>query len=64
MAAGVGKRMRPLTDTMPKPMIPVLCKPLLEYTFAALPDEIDEVILVIRYRGDQIKAYFGDNFLG
>ena len=64
MAAGVGKRMRPLTDTMPKPMIPVLGKPLLEYTFAALPDEIDEVILVIRYRGDQIKAYFGDNFLG
>ena len=56
--------MRPLTDTRPKPMILVLGKPLLEYTFTALPDEIDEVILVVRYLGDKIKEHFGDNFLG
>lgn len=64
LAAGKGKRMRPLTDNIPKPMIPVLGRPLLEYTFGVLPGEIDEVILVVRYLGDKIKEYFGDDFLG
>lgn len=64
LAAGEGKRMRPLTKELPKPMILVLGKPLLEYTFAALPDEINEVILVVRYLGDKIKEHFGSNFFG
>lgn len=64
LAAGKGERMRPLTDTIPKPMISVLGKPLLEYTFDALPEEVDEVIVVVKYLGDKIKEYFGDNFAG
>jgi len=64
LAAGKGERMRPLTNTIPKPMIPVLGKPLLEYTLNALPKEVDEVIIVVKYLGDKIKEYFGDNFAG
>ena len=64
LAAGEGRRMRPLTETVPKPLLKVDGKPLLDYTFAALPDEIDEVILVIGYLGEQIKKYLGDSFAG
>ncbi|MDO8482273.1 MAG: sugar phosphate nucleotidyltransferase [bacterium] len=64
LAAGEGIRMRPLTETTPKPLLKVGGKPLLDYTFAALPDEIDEVILIIGYLGEQIKKYLGDSFGG
>jgi len=62
LAAGEGVRMRPLTDQKPKPMIEILGKPLLHHIFDALPDEVNEVILVIGYLGSQIKDYFGENF--
>jgi NDP-sugar pyrophosphorylase family protein len=64
LAAGVGIRMRPLTETVPKPLLKVAGKPLIEYTFAALPKEIDEVIIVIGYLGDQIIKHFGESFDG
>ena len=62
LAAGRGKRLRPYTDKVPKPMVPVLGKPILEHTLNALPDEITEVILIIGYLGERIKEYFGDEF--
>lgn len=62
LAAGEGKRLRPLTENMPKPMVPVGSKPILEYTLSILPPEIDEVIMVIGYRGDAIRDYFGSCF--
>jgi len=64
LAAGEGLRMRPLTESRPKPMIEILGKPLLHHIFDALPDEIDEVILVTGYLEDHIKKYFGENFAG
>lgn len=54
--------MRPLTNDRPKPMIKILGKPLLHHIFDALPDEIDEVILVVGYLANQIKNYFGERF--
>jgi|SRR3989344_1956674 len=64
LAAGEGVRMRPLTNDKPKPMVEVLGRPLLHHILETLPDEIGEVILVIGYKGDQIKKYFGERFAG
>ena len=50
LAAGEGIRMRPLTLTKPKPMLEVLGKPLLQHILEALPDAINEIIIVIGYR--------------
>jgi len=62
LAAGLGKRLRPLTNWMPKPMLLVRGRPILAHTLEALPPEIDEVILVVNYLGEQIRAYFGDTW--
>lgn len=60
IAAGEGRRMRPLTLTTPKPMIRVLGKPLLHWIIQSLPAAITEIVIVIGYKGEQIKEYFGD----
>ncbi len=62
--AGEGKRMRPLTLIKPKPMLEVLGKPILHHLIEAMPKEIDEILLVIGYKGEQIRHYFGDHFAG
>lgn len=64
LAAGEGKRMRPLTLEWPKPLVHVAGRPILEHIIDALPREVDEVILVIGYKGDMIKQYFGDTYGG
>ena len=64
LAAGLGTRMRPLTETTAKPMLKINGRPLLDYTFDALPDEVDEVILVIGYLGEQIRARLGGTYRG
>lgn len=64
LCAGKGTRMRPLTETTPKPLIKVCGTPLLEHVVAALPEEIDELILVVGYLEEQIKEYCSEEFLG
>lgn len=64
LAAGKGTRMRPLTYDIPKPMLKIKGRPTLEYILDVLPDEIDEIILVINYLGEQIESHFGDNYKG
>ena len=64
LAAGEGKRLRPLTLATPKPLLKVRGKPILEHTFNNLPDAVREIILVIGYKGEQIKDYFGGEFGG
>lgn len=64
LAAGEGKRMMPLTKELPKPMLRVLGKPLLEYIFESLPDEIDTAILVVGYKREIIEKYFSNYFFG
>ncbi|MDD5050184.1 MAG: nucleotidyltransferase family protein [Candidatus Pacebacteria bacterium] len=64
IAAGVGKRMQPLTLTTPKPLLTVLGKTLLERVFDVLPNEITEMIIVIGYKGDMIQAKFGNSYKG
>lgn len=61
LAGGKGTRLRPITYEMPKPMVPVKGKPLLEYHINFLKKyDITDIIISIGYLGDQIKEYFGD----
>jgi NDP-sugar pyrophosphorylase family protein len=62
LAAGLGKRLRPLTNNLPKPMVLLGGKPILEYTLSILPEEVDEVIIVVGYLSEKIKKYFGSSF--
>src|SRR5262249_28083308 len=63
-AAGLGKRMQPLTFEKPKPLLEVAGKPLLERLFEILPEEIAEIILVVGYKADMIRKYFGEEWHG
>jgi bifunctional UDP-N-acetylglucosamine pyrophosphorylase/glucosamine-1-phosphate N-acetyltransferase len=64
MAAGEGKRMRPLTLERPKPLVHVAGKPIIEHVLEALPPEVTEVIVVIGYKGDMIQKHLGDSYGG
>jgi glucose-1-phosphate thymidylyltransferase len=61
LAAGEGRRLRPFTETMPKVMLPVANKPVLEYVFDAVRKSgIAEVIVVVGYKKEVIMEYFKD----
>lgn len=64
LAAGRGKRMQELTDEIPKPMLKLKGKPILEHKINMLPKEIDEIIFVVGYCGDYIIRYFKHYFAG
>lgn len=64
LAAGEGVRMRPLTHRAPKQLQMLHGKPLIEYIFERVPDEISEFVIVIGYKGDMIKDYCKNRFLG
>lgn len=64
LAAGRGRRLRSLTDEIPKPLLKVAGKPILEYNLNQLPSQIEEVIIVVNYLKEQIKDYFGEEFNG
>ncbi len=61
LAAGEGNRLNPITSSIPKPMIPIAGKPLLEHNIIGLRDAgIDKILLIVGYKEDIIKEYFGD----
>ena len=62
LAAGEGTRVRPLTITRPKPSLKVLGKSILEYNLEALSSLVDEVILVVGYKGREIEKTIGHHF--
>ena len=62
LAGGFGTRLRPWTDTVPKPLIPLLDMTLIEHTIRILPrNTIQRAIIASGYGVDQMRAYF-DNF--
>lgn len=61
MAGGEGSRLRPLTLARPKPMLPLLGRPVLARLLALLKDHgVTEVCMTLGYLAEQIEAYFGD----
>lgn len=61
LCGGLGTRMRPLTDIMPKPMAPVNGRPFLECLVEQIRDQgLQRVLLLTGYKGEMIRDYFGD----
>lgn len=63
LAAGRGERMRPLTDTCPKPLLPLQGKPLMQWPLEALARSgFGPVVINTAWLGEQIEAQFGNVF--
>lgn len=61
LAAGRGERLRPLTDTTPKPLLQVGKHRLIEYHLLALKEAgIDDIVINLAWLGDQIESHLGD----
>jgi mannose-1-phosphate guanylyltransferase / phosphomannomutase len=61
MAGGEGTRLRPLTSKQPKPMIPVVNRPMMEHVLGLLGRHgIDDVVVTVAYLANTIRNYFGD----
>ena len=61
LAAGQGTRVRPLTKNLPKPMIPILGKPVLEYLIEHLARYgVNEIMINVAYTHWKIENYFGN----
>ncbi len=61
MAGGVGSRLRPLTDRIPKPMVKIIDKPVLEYTVRQLAScGITDICMTLCYRPSVITRHFKD----
>ena len=60
-AAGMGERLRPLTEQLPKALIPVAGRPMIEYPLLLLRHyEIRDVVINLHHLGAQIETYLGD----
>jgi len=57
MAAGLGTRLRPHTEKVPKPLLDVQGRPILDWILAALPPSIDRIVVVVNYLAEQIESY-------
>src|SRR5260370_6651967 len=61
MAGGEGSRLRPLTSNMPKPLVPVAGRPIMEHILLHLRrHQLRDVVATVQYLGASIRNYFGD----
>ncbi len=61
LAAGQGSRVRPLTKDLPKPMVPILGKPVMEYLIEHMASHgVREIMVNVAYHHQRIEQYFGD----
>ncbi|MDE6085317.1 MAG: NTP transferase domain-containing protein, partial [Muribaculaceae bacterium] len=65
MAGGRGERLRPLTDTLPKPLLPINGKAIIDYNIEALADAgITDITVTTRYLADKIDEHFSTPVAG
>ena len=61
LCGGLGERLRPLTEDLPKPLAPVGGRPFLEYLICQLREQqVERVVLLTGYYGEKIRDHFGD----
>jgi NDP-sugar pyrophosphorylase family protein len=61
LCGGRGERLKPITDKVPKPMVPVAGKPILEYQLDLLKKHgVREAVLLVGWFGEAVEEYFGD----
>ncbi|HET7418743.1 MAG TPA: NDP-sugar synthase, partial [Candidatus Dormibacteraeota bacterium] len=61
MAGGEGSRLRPLTSSLPKPLVPVAGRPIMEHILLHLRrHQLRDVVATVQYMGASIRNYFGD----
>jgi NDP-sugar pyrophosphorylase family protein len=61
LAAGLGTRLRPLTDNLPKPLLPIQERPLIEYTLLLLRKYgLTDIVVNLHYQGEKIVRALGD----
>ena len=64
LAGGLGKRMRPLTDDLPKCLIPINGRPLLDYQLEWLrKNKVEKIIVACGYKWEKIKHIYGSSFI-
>ncbi|NRH20725.1 NTP transferase domain-containing protein [Candidatus Gracilibacteria bacterium] len=64
MAAGEGSRMRPFTDTTPKPLIQICGKTIIEHNIEPIIELFEEIYLIVKYKKECFIEYFGDTYKG
>src|SRR5690349_19984251 len=57
LAASPGTRLRPHTNTVPKPLLPVQGRPILDWTIAALPPQVNRLVVVSNWMAEQVEAF-------
>ncbi|MGC9384520.1 MAG: nucleotidyltransferase family protein, partial [Kosmotogaceae bacterium] len=63
LAAGKGTRLRPLTNELPKPMLPIINKPVIEFLLELLKKhQVDEVMINLSHLGWKIQDYVKDGY--
>ena len=61
LVGGKGTRLRPLTYRIPKPLIPLMAKPLMMHVIDSLPEEVDETIVPVGYMREVMERYLEEN---
>ena len=61
LVGGKGTRLRPLTYRIPKPLVPVMGKPLMMHVIDSLPEEVDETIVPVGYMRETMEEYLREN---
>lgn len=64
MAAWEGSRMRPLTDTTPKPLIQICGQTIIEHNIEPIIEHFEDIYMIVKYKKEAFPLYFGDTYKG